>query len=197
MSCPLVQHSASKSKTYAITRTNNSCHWPFAHHHFEWGPHWGFLVVCSAGVFSNQPDLLSDWLSNWPICSLIGRAIGLILDLGSKRNCTWFLLQDGRANGVSGPYNRSEMPLSSISDHVFCWSPLLIKYAEYPPAKLLSYPPISETTPLRSCEIRTLPSQSKDSIRMQFLKIWFLQSIKVSDLVVTLWFDMRGGFLHL
>ena len=177
---------------------------PFTHHHFDWG----VCVVCCAGVFSNQPHLLSDWLSNWPICSLIGRAIGLILDLGSKRNCTWFLLQGGRANGVSGPYNRLEMPLSSISDHVFCWSPLLIKYAEYPPAKLLSYPPISETTPLpkmknrdywfkRSCKIRTLPSQSKDSIRMQFLKIWFLQSIKVSDLVVTLWFDMRGGFLHL
>ena len=39
------------------------------------------------------------------------------------------------------------MPLSSISDHVFCWSNAPIKYAEPPPAKLLSYAPILTTTP--------------------------------------------------
>ena len=88
-----------------------------------------FWVVCSGVVLSSQP--LSDWLGNWPTCSLIGRSIGLIWEEKTKRNCTRFLLQGGRANGVSGP--SCWMPLSSISDHVLCWSNLFqVVFADLP-----------------------------------------------------------------
>ena len=71
--------------------------------------------------------LLSDWSSNW---SNLGPG-------WSERNCTRFLLLGGRANGVSGP-STGWMPLSSISDHVFCWSHA-DQICWISPVKLLSY----------------------------------------------------------
>ena len=95
--------------------------------------------IFSFPLVDQLDNLVPDWTSNWSNLR------------PPKRNCTLFLLQAGRFNGVSGPLvdKSRDADVINIRSRLLYWS-LAVDQERWisPPAKILSHAHISSTIPL-------------------------------------------------